>query len=280
MVWVSIALSFNLGILFFWHAIDSHGDLSNGQAALTFLTSYLIEYALSVDNIFIFIIIFSYFAVPARYQHRVLFYGILGALVMRGTLITVGSALVGHFHWILYIFGVFLIYTSIQLFRSKDEELEPEKNPVLRFARHFFPITEDYNGERFFIRSANILTMTPLFLVLLVVESTDLIFALDSIPAVFAITTHAYIAFTSNILAILGLRSLYFLLASMMKSFHYLQQGLSIILAFIGIKMLTEKFYEIPIFVSLGIIISILALAIAASILWPPLPEKESELST
>jgi tellurite resistance protein TerC len=273
--WISLSLLFNLGIYYFWDSVAPASRLNNSEASLAFLAAYLIEKALSVDNIFVFVLIFSYFAVPGRYQHRVLFWGVLGALIMRGIMITVGVALIERFHWILYIFGAFLVYTGIQLARRKeDDQLEPDKNPLLRLARRFFPVTHSYDGEHFFVRQAGVLIATPLFLVLLVVESTDLIFALDSIPAIFAITTDPYIAFTSNVFAILGLRALYFLLAGMMKSFHYLQLGLAVILTFVGFKMLVEAFYEIPISLSLGVIACILTISIGASLLFPPHKEQ------
>lgn len=276
-VWIALALLFDLGLYLYWGQITPSSELNNQQASLAFLAAYLIEYSLSVDNIFVFVLLFSFFAVPAAYQHRVLFWGILGALVMRGLMITVGAALIEQFHWILYLFGAFLLYTGIQLARSGGEEqVDPENNILLRLARRFFPITEEYVGDHFFTVQNGVRMATPLLLVLLVVESTDLVFALDSIPAIFAITTEPYIAFTSNIFAILGLRSLYFLLANMMRSFHYLQLGLAIILSFVGIKMLIEDLYEIPILVSLGVIVVVLAVSVIASILWPPAEGVES----
>lgn len=270
-VWVSLALLFNVGLYFFWHTIAPQSLLGNVDAAFAFLAAYLIEYSLSVDNIFVFVLIFTYFAVPAIYQHRVLFWGILGALVMRGLLITVGAALIERFHWILYIFGAFLLYTGIRLARSdSNEHVDPNKNPLLRLARRLFPVADSYEGDHFFVIKQGVRMATPLLLVLLVVESTDLVFALDSIPAIFAITTDPYIAFTSNVFAILGLRSLYFLLANAMKSFHYLQLGLAVILSFVGVKMLIEAFFEIPILFSLGVIVVVLATSILASLWWPP----------
>ncbi len=270
-VWVSLALLFNLGLYFFWHQIAPQSALGNSEAAFAFLAAYLIEYSLSVDNIFVFVLIFTYFAVPSSYQHRTLVWGILGALIMRGILITVGVALIEQFHWIIYIFGAFLLYTGIRLARSNNEAgVDPNKNPLLRLARRIFPVTDEYEGDRFFVIKEGVRMATPLFLVLLVVESTDLVFALDSIPAIFAITTDPYIAFTSNVFAILGLRSLYFLLANAMKSFHYLQLGLAVILSFVGIKMLSEGFFEIPIVTSLVVIVVVLAVSIIASLWWPP----------
>lgn len=271
-VWISLALLFNLGIYFFWSTVAPDSGLNNSEASLAFLAAYLIEKALSVDNIFVFVLLFSYFAVPAQYQHRVLFWGVLGALLMRGIMITVGVSLIEQFHWILYIFGAFLIYTGIQLARSKgNDHVDPDKNPLLQLTKRILPVTSQYHGEHFFTRQNGILMATPLFLVLIVVESTDLVFALDSIPAIFAITTDPYIAFTSNVFAILGLRALYFLLAGMMKSFHYLQLGLAIILCFVGAKMLLDVVHvEIPILISLGVIAGVLTIAIVASLLWPP----------
>lgn len=266
-VWISLSLLFNLVIYLFWDKMVPHSSYTNGEAALAFLTGYLIEKSLSVDNIFVFILIFSYFAVPDRYQHRVLFWGILGALVMRGTLILVGSVLLDTFHWIIYVFGIFLIYTGIRMARHQDEELKPDENPVVKFFRRFVPVTENYEDDKFFIRRAGRLFATPLFLVLLVVESTDLVFAVDSIPAIFAVTRDPFIVYTSNVCAILGLRALYFLLANVMHQFQYLKLGLSVVLTFIGIKMTIVDLYHIPVAVSLGVVASVLTISILAS-LW------------
>src|SRR5690606_31792325 len=243
-VWISLSLLFNLVIYLFWDKMVPNSSYTNGEAALAFLTGYLIEKSLSVDNIFVFILIFSYFAVPDRYQHRVLFWGILGALIMRGTLILVGSVLLETFHWIIYVFGAFLIFTGIRMARQQDEELNPDENPVVKFFRRFVPVTENYEDDKFFFRRAGKLFATPLFLVLLVVESTDLVFAVDSIPAIFAVTRDPFIVYTSNVCAILGLRALYFLLANVMHQFEYLKLGLAVVLSFIGVKMLLIDIYK------------------------------------
>jgi TerC family integral membrane protein len=266
-VWISLALLFNGAIYLFWQQLRPDSPASNSEAALQFLTGYLIEKALSVDNIFVFVLIFSYFRVPAAYQHRVLFWGILGALVMRGTMILAGAALIKQFHWIIYVFGAFLIFTGIRMAFHKNEELHPEDNPLVKLVKRLVPVTKDYQGDRFFVREAGRLLATPLLIVLVVVESTDLIFAVDSIPAIFAVTEDPFIVYTSNVFAILGLRSLYFLLAGVIDKFHYLKLGLSVVLVFVGVKMLlTDTAFKIPIGASLGIIALILTAAIGASL--------------
>ncbi len=256
-VWIGLALLFNLG-LFFWQG---------PEAALQFLTGYLIEKALSVDNLFVFALIFSLFAVPARYQHRLLFWGVLGALVMRGLFIGIGAALLHSFHWVIYIFGAFLIYTGIRLALHKDASIEPERNPVVRLFRRFFPLTDRYHDEHFFVRQAGRWFATPLLLVLVVIESTDLVFAVDSIPAIFAVTSDPFLVYTSNVFAILGLRSLYFLLAGALDKFHYLKTALAFILSFVGVKMLISEWIKIPIALSLGVIVMLLIAAIVASVI-------------
>ena len=256
-VWVSLALAFCAGIYFF----------RGGEKALEFLTGYVIEWSLSVDNLFVFLVIFSYFAVPSIHQHRVLFWGILGALVLRAFFIATGAALLAKFHWMIYVFGGFLIFTGIKLLFTGDEKIEPEKNPAVRLVRRFMKITPDYQGQRFFIRKDGKLWATPLFLVLVVVETTDVIFAVDSIPAIFAITLDPFIVYTSNVFAILGLRALFFLLAGVMEMFHYLRVGLSFVLCFVGAKMLIADFYKIPIGMSLAVVGAILLLSILASVL-------------
>jgi len=266
-IWIGLAMLFNLGLYFFWDKISFESAYSNSEAALAFFTGYLIEKSLSVDNIFVFVLIFTFFAVPAVYQHRVLFWGILGALIMRGTLIAVGAALLKEFHWIIYVFGAFLIFTGIRMALHKNEEMHPERNPLVRLLRRIMPVTENYEGDKFFIRRAGKLMATPLFLVLLLVESTDLVFAVDSIPAIFAITEDPFIVYTSNVFAILGLRSLYFLLAGVVDKFHYLKLGLSVVLVFVGIKMVLVDLYKIPVGISLGVIAGILATSIVASLL-------------
>jgi tellurite resistance protein TerC len=264
-LWITLALAFNVGIYFYL----------GREPALEFLTGYLIEKALSVDNIFIFVLIFSYFAVPAKYQHRTLFWGVLGALVMRGALIGVGAYLISRFHWVIYIFGGFLVITGIRLATRKEHGIEPEANPVLRAVRRVLPVTTSYHGQKFFVREEvgeagmTRRVATPLFLVLVMVETTDLIFALDSIPAIFAGTQDAFIVYSSNVFAILGLRALYFLLAGVMEKFHYLKLGLAVVLVFVGVKMLLSSVWPIPIALSLGIIAGVLALAVVASLLFP-----------
>ena len=255
-VWISLALIFNLGIYFFW----------GSETAMEFLAGYLIEKSLSVDNIFVFIMIFSYFAVPPMYQHRILFWGILGALIMRAIFIAAGAALLSAFHWIIYIFGGFLIITGIKMFFAGDEKIEPEKNPAVVLLRRWMPITNDYQGQRFFVRIDGRRWATPLFVVLLVIETTDVIFAVDSIPAIFAITLDPFIVYTSNIFAILGLRALYFLLAGILDMFRYLKVGLSFVLCFVGIKMMIVDFFKIPIAVSLAVVAGILVISIVASL--------------
>ena len=255
-VWISLALIFNLGIYFLW----------GSEKAMEFLAGYLIEKSLSVDNIFVFIMIFSYFAVPPMYQHRILFWGILGALIMRAIFIAAGAALLSAFHWIIYIFGGFLIITGIKMFFAGDEKIEPEKNPAVVLLRRWMPITKDYQGQRFFVRIDGRRWATPLFVVLLVIETTDVIFAVDSIPAIFAITLDPFIVYTSNIFAILGLRALYFLLAGILEMFRYLKVGLSFVLCFVGIKMMIVDFYKIPIAVSLAVVAGILVISILASL--------------
>ena len=266
-VWISIALLFNLVIYFFWDKISFNSAYTNSEAALAFFTGYLIEKSLSVDNIFVFVLIFTYFAVPALYQHRVLFWGIIGALIMRGVLIAVGATLLKEFHWIIYIFGGFLIFTGLRMAFHKNEELHPEKNPLVRLLRRVMPVTDEYEGDKFFVRRAGKLFATPLFLVLLIVESTDLVFAVDSIPAIFAVTTDPFLVYTSNVFAILGLRSLYFLLAGVVDKFHYLKLGLSVVLVFVGIKMAIVDLYKIPVGISLGAIGVILTISIIASLI-------------
>jgi tellurite resistance protein TerC len=256
-VWISLAMIF-MGIIYI--------DLGRTKA-LEFLTGYVIEYSLSVDNIFVFILIFSYFAVNEKYQHKVLFWGILGALVMRAIFIFTGVALINRFHWIVYIFGGFLIITGIRMLFGSDGNIDPEKNPVVKFFRKFLPVTEVMHEDRFFTRNNRRLHATPLFLVLLIIETSDLIFAVDSIPAILAITTDRFIVFTSNIFAILGLRSLYFAISGIMGFFRYLKVGLAFVLSFVGLKMCTSGFFEIPIVFSLIIIVSILLISVLSSLI-------------
>jgi tellurite resistance protein TerC len=243
--------------------------LSGRHVALTFLTGYVVEEALSADNIFVMVLIFEYFRVPKLCQHRVLFYGILGALVMRGLFIAVGAALITKFHWILYLFGAMLVVTGIRMGIKSDEEFDGEQNRIVRAARRLLPFSNDYHGKNFFVVEAGRKLATPLLLVLILVELTDLVFAIDSIPAIFGVTTDPFIVFTSNIFAVLGLRSLYFLLAAVVDRFHLLKYGLALILSFVGFKMLSERFIEIDIALSLSIILGVLALSITASLVWP-----------
>ncbi len=267
-LWTVLALAFNISMLW-WYNPAHLPDASlavRKTLALEFFTGYLIERMLSFDNIFVFAVLFSYFGVEARYQHRLLFWGILGALIMRGLMIWLGVALISRFAWILYVFGVFLVWTGAKMLFHKPEEIEPEKNPVLKLARKFLPITPAYEGQKFFIRHEGIWKATPMFLVLLVVETTDVAFALDSIPAIFAITKDPFIIYSSNVFAILGLRALYFLLAAIISYFRYLSAGLSIVLMFIGVKMLVEKWLHISTAWSLGIVGVVLLVAMVASL--------------
>jgi tellurite resistance protein TerC len=259
-VWIFLALLFALFIY-----LDKYfGPVK----ALEFLTGYVIEYSLSVDNIFVFILIFSFFAVDKLYQHKILFWGILGALVMRGIFIFTGVALINRFHWIVLIFGGFLVFTGIRMLFTKETEVDPEKNVVVRFFRKFLPVTKVLHGDKLLITQNRKLYATPLFLVLVIIESSDLIFAVDSIPAILAISKDIFIVYTSNIFAILGLRSLYFAIAGIMGYFRFLKVGLALVLSFVGLKMLSSYFhFEIPIITSLGIIISILLVSILASII-------------
>jgi tellurite resistance protein TerC len=272
-VWITLALLFNALI---W-------QFRGPEIGLQFLTGYLIEKSLSVDNIFVIALLFGYFAVPAAYQHRVLFWGILGALVMRAGFILAGAALLDAFHWIIYLFGAFLIITGVKMAVFRNAEIHPENNPLLKLVRRLLPVTTAYRKDKFFVRENGKLWATPLLLVLVMVESTDLVFAVDSIPAIFAVTNDPFIVYTSNVFAILGLRSLYFLLAGVMQKFVYLKLGLSAILVFVGVKMVIMDLYKIPSSVSLLVIATLLALSIGAS-LWqtrgqdaPPLERLESE---
>jgi tellurite resistance protein TerC len=266
-VWVSLGLAF-AGLVFAWQG---------QQKGLEWLTGYVVEYSLAVDNIFVFVLVFSYFKVPPQYRHRVLFWGILGALVMRGAMIFLGAALIKEFHWILLLFGGFLLFTGFRMLFEKDdkEHVDLEMNPAVRIAKRFFKVSPNYDGQKFFTVENGIRVATPLFLVLVFIEFTDLIFAVDSIPAIFAITTDPFIVFTSNIMAILGLRSLYFLLADVVDRFVFLKKGLAIILAFVGVKMLlpdvsmwiTGVSTKIPTFISLTVILSVLAISVIASLI-------------
>lgn len=274
--WVSLAVAFAVGIYFLWPQPELRG-----QKTIEFVTGYLIEESLSVDNLFVFLLIFGYFKVPRLYQHKVLFWGIIGALVMRLVFILAGVALINRFHWIIYVFGAFLIYTGFKLFRQEESEIHPEKNPLLRLFRRFYPVTKRYYGGQFFIRKRGVQIATPLFLVLIVVETTDVLFAADSIPAILAITQDPFIVYTSNVFAILGLRSVYFALAGMMEIFHYLHYGLAVILVFIGAKMMLADIYKIPIGVALAVVAGVLAFSIILSLIKPhkkaKLPKLDAE---
>lgn len=263
-VWVSLAMIF--AVLVFYYR--------GTQSGLEFLTGYLIELSLSVDNLFVFLLIFSYFKVPSRFQHRVLFWGVLGALIMRLTMIFIGAALIQRFHWIIYVFGIFLVYTGIKMFTQKDTNIEPEHNPVVRFVTRFVPIVRYYDEQKFFTMVNGRRTGTLLLLVLTIVEVTDLVFAVDSIPAIFAVTTDTFIVYTSNVFAILGLRSMYFLLAGVVEKFHYLKTGLAIVLTFIGTKMLVVAAgIHVPIEISLTFVAVVLGSSVVASLIWPKTEE-------
>jgi len=266
-VWTIVALLFNLWIYYRF----------GSRIGLEFLTGYIIERSLSFDNIFVFVVLFNYFAVPAEYQHRVLFWGILGALVSRGVFIAMGTALLARFAWLIFVFGGFLVYTGIKILLQKETQVHPERNPVLKLFRRFVPLTSGYRGKRFFVRDDGRFKATPLMLVLVVVEATDVIFAVDSIPAVFGVTQNAFIVFTSNIFAILGLRALYFLLAGLMHKFQYLSYGLGLVLVFVGAKMLVHDWLDIPIEVSLAIVLGLLAAAIIVSLLDPFAPPPDAQ---
>lgn len=265
-IWIVLAACFAVAV-FFWHG---------RQPALEFSTGYLIELSLSVDNLFVFLLLFRYFKVTGEYQHKVLFWGIIGALIMRGVFIIAGVALLARFHWIIYVFGAFLVYTGVKLaFSSDDEHVDPEKNPILRWVRKVLPVTPDYVDGKFVVRDQGLFA-TPLLLVLVVVETTDLVFALDSIPAVLAISRDSFIVYTSNVFAILGLRSMYFALAGLIDIFHYLNYGLAVILSFIGVKMLISGYIHIPTGWALAVVAGVLAVSVLASVIWK---KKEGSIS-
>ncbi len=266
-VWISLAIGFGLWI----------GQSMGRQSMLEFYAGYLVEQALSVDNLFVFILIFGYFRIEPKLQHRVLFWGILGALVMRGLMIGAGALLLARFHWIIYVFGAFLVFTGFKMAFGGNSQIEPESNPVIRFVRRLFPITTQFHGQKFFIRetvngTAGRLVATPLFVVLALVETTDLVFALDSIPAIFGVTREPFLVYTSNVFAILGLRSMYFVLAGVIGKFHLLKYGLSVVLAFVGVKMLLSELRPIGIGVSLGVVAAVLVSSVLLSLVIPPRP--------
>ncbi len=267
-VWITLAMFFNLFVYYYF----------NQEKALEFFTGYLIEKSLSVDNIFVIILIFSYFKVPSAYQHKVLFWGILGALVMRVIFILTGVELIHRFHWLIYVFGGFLIFTGIRMITSSDVKIDPERNPVIKLARRILPVTQSFEGDRFFVVKDGKNWATPLFLVVLLIETTDLIFAVDSIPAILAISDDSFIVYTSNVFAILGLRSLYFALAGIEKYFHHLKYGLSAILIFVGFKMCTTDLVKIPIEISLILIAFILVIAMVSSRIFPSTSKEDSRI--
>jgi tellurite resistance protein TerC len=256
--WIALACGF-AALVYFWHGRGT---------AVEFVTGYVIELSLSVDNLFIFVLIFRFFRVAPEHQHKVLFWGIVGALVMRAIFIVVGIGLIRRFHWITYAFGALLVYSGIKLFRQHGDGIEPESNPVLRLFRRWVPVTEEYEEDKFLVRRGR-LYATPLLVVLVLVEATDLLFATDSIPAVLAITLNPFIVYTSNVFAVLGLRSMYFLLADLMDLFHYLHYGLAVVLVFIGAKMVASDYYRIPTGVALGVVAGVLLISVLASLLQP-----------
>ncbi|HSJ04630.1 MAG TPA: TerC family protein [Verrucomicrobium sp.] len=274
-IWIALAMLFCFGIA--TGHVGGYSEAMRSQASLEFLSGYVLEKSLSVDNVFVFALLFGYFKVPQLYQHRVLFWGILGALVLRAVFIFAGVALIQQFHWILYLFGAILIYSGIKMWFAKDADIDPAHNPVLKWTRRLLPVTEAMHGQSFFVRHGGKLMVTPLFVVLVFVEWSDIVFAVDSIPAVLAVSRDPFIVFTSNVFAILGLRSLYFALSGVMDKFHMLHYGLSAILAFVGVKMLMVDFYKIPIGISLGVITTILAVSVVTSFYIPKKPDPEPE---
>lgn len=263
-VWITLAMLFNLGV----------GHYMGDGKGLEFFTGYVIEKSLSVDNVFVFALLFAHFKVPLAYQHKVLFWGILGALVMRAAMIGLGAKLISEFAWIIYIFGAFLLFTGIKMIVKSEGEFHPERSLPMKLCKRFMRVAPDFRGSKFFVRENGVLMATPLFVVLVLVEFTDLIFAVDSIPAIFAVTQDTFIVYTSNVFAILGLRSLYFALAGVMDKFHYLKVGLGVVLGFVGVKMLlAHSPWKIDTHVSLGVIVVVLALSVVASLVWPPKSE-------
>jgi tellurite resistance protein TerC len=266
-LWIGLALLFNAG-LYFWRG---------PVPAMEFLGGYLMEKALSVDNLFVFLLIFTLFGVPRLYQHRVLFWGVLGALILRGAFVALGAALFGRFSWVIYVFGAFLVFTGAKLALQKETQIHPEDNSVLKLVRRILPVTPEFEGQRFLIRRAGQLMATPLLLVLVVVETSDVVFAVDSIPAVFGVTRDPFLVYTSNVFAILGLRALFFLLSGAIEKFHYLSLALSAILVFIGVKMLISELVHTPIAISLGVIAGLLAMAVVASLVRASRLEREPQ---
>ncbi len=263
-VWISLAMLFNLGV----------GHYLGDEKGLEFFTGYVIEKSLSVDNVFVFALLFAHFRVPLEYQHKVLFWGILGALAMRAAMIGLGAKLIAEFAWVIYVFGAFLILTGVKMLVKREEEYHPERSLAMKLCKRYLRVAPEFRGSKFFVRERGVLMATPLFVVLVLVEFTDLIFAVDSIPAIFSVTQDTFIVYTSNIFAILGLRSLYFALAGVMDKFHYLKIGLGVVLSFVGVKMLlAHSPWKIDTHFSLGVIVAVLALSIVASLVWPPKPE-------
>jgi tellurite resistance protein TerC len=279
-LWVLLALLWNVGLGFMYeYRIFGLGDrlgsaLTGHQAAMQFFTAYVVEESLSVDNLFVMAMVFRYFAVPDAYQHRVLFFGILGALIFRGIFIGAGITFIALFTWAIYVFGALLLYTAVRMLLSKDGHADPDTNPLVRSVRRFFPVTSQYHGDRFFVHVAGRRTATPLCLALVLIEGSDIVFAVDSVPAVFGVTRDPFIAFTSNVFAILGLRSLYFTLAAAMNSFHYIKLSLVCVLAFVGAKMLLTHHLPISTPISLGVIVLLLGAGIGASLLMKPKPDE------
>jgi len=273
LAWIGLAVVFNLGL---WWYLKDTGNPDANRIGLEFMTGYLVEKALAVDNIFVFLMIFNYFAVPAPSQQRVLIYGVLGAIVLRAIMIFIGAALIQQFHWILYFFGLFLLATGAKMLWAAGQEPDLEKNPILRWITNHLPLTRHYSGEAFVVQEDGLKKYTPLFVVMVMVAFTDVIFAVDSIPAIFAITTDPFIVLTSNVFAVLGLRALYFLLAGMAEKFHLLAYGLALVLMFIGIKMLIVDFYKIPVGISLGVVAALIASAMAFSLIMKPKENKSA----
>jgi tellurite resistance protein TerC len=281
-IWITLSILFGICLYLFWDKVQSGSEYSNSEAAMAFLAGYLVEWSLSVDNIFVFLVVFAYFHVPAKYQHRVLFWGILGALVFRSLFIAVGAVVLKKFLWTMVLFGLFLIFTGVKLVAAHGKTIDPGKNPVVQLFRKILPVTADYRGQKFLVRENGKLYATPLFVALVVVEFTDILFAVDSVPAIFAITHEPFLVFTSNVFAILGLRSLFFAVAGLMQLFRFLHYGLAIILTFVGIKMLYGYVAEIyhwqkfPVGISLAVIVGVLAGSIVVSILKPEKPAPSS----
>jgi tellurite resistance protein TerC len=278
-LWISLSLAFSGAIYFLYSRglVDNPLNLSGGEATITYLTGYAIEYSLSLDNIFVIALIFTYFRVPREYQHRVLFWGIIGSVVLRAIMIVAGVMLINQFTWMTIVFGLLLLYSAYRMLRSGEEEVDPRKNPAVKMVRRIFPITADFHGDKFFVKRKYITAGTPLFVALIVVETTDILFAIDSIPAILAITTDPFLVFSSNIFAILGLRSLYFVLSSMLDKFGYLKYSLIFILAFVGVKMLLVHYIHLPQWLSLGLILTAMGTGIIASIVKDRKRMKEKE---